>query len=59
MSTDQKTTKTKTNTQIVTQFQNVPQTNFHDQPRSSHEQDGNYPFFQQRKSKANKNHAKN
>ena len=50
-------TKTKTNTQIFTQSQNVRQPilnseNFHDQPRSSQEQKGNYPFFQQRKNNA-------
>ena len=59
-----KTTKTKTNTQIFTQNQNVPQpilnsVNFHDQPRSSQEQHRNYPFFQQRKHNANKYHTKN
>ena len=46
-----KTTKSKTNTQIFTQSQNVSQpiftsVNFHDQSRSSQEQDGNYPVFQ-------------
>ena len=59
-----KTTKTKTNTQIFTQTQNVPQSilnsvNFHDQPRSSQEQNGNYPFFQQRKNNTNKYSTKN
>ena len=59
-----KTTKTKTNTQIFTQSQNVQQpilnsVNFHDQPRSSKEPDGNYPFFQQRKNNSTKYHSKN
>ena len=58
-----KTTKTKKNTQIFAQKQNVPQpflnsVNFHDQPRSSQEQNGNYPFFQQRKNNANNYHTK-
>ena len=44
-----KTTKTKINTQIFAQSQNVSQpnlnsVNFHDQPRSSQEENGNYPF---------------
>ena len=33
--------------------------NFHDQPRSSQEQSGNYPFFQQTKNNTNKNHTRN
>ena len=54
-----KITNTKTSTQISAQSQNVPQpilnsVSFHDQPRSSQEQNGNYPFFQQRKNNANK-----
>ena len=58
-----KTTKTKTNTQIFAQKQNVPQpilnsVNFHDQPRSSQEPNGNYPFFQQRKNNASNYHTK-
>ena len=45
-----RTTKAKTNTQILAQSQNVPQpilnsVSFHDRPRSSQEQNGNYPFF--------------
>ena len=59
-----KTTKTKTSTQMFTQSQNIPQpiltsVNFQDQPRSSQEQDGNYPFVQQRKNNANKYNTKN
>ena len=51
-------------TQIFAQSQNVPQpilhsVNFHDQPRSSQEQNGNYPIFQQRKNNAKKNNSKN
>ena len=58
------TTKTKRNTQMFAQSQNVPQqflnsVNFHDQPRSSLEQNGNYPFFQQQKNNANKYYTKN
>ena len=45
-----KITKLKTNTEIIAQSQNIPQptsntVNFHDQQRSSQEQNGNYPFF--------------
>ena len=59
-----KKTKTKTNTQIFTKSQNVPQpilnsVKFHDQPRSSKEQNGNYPFCQQRKNNANKYQTEN
>ena len=47
---DQKRQKSKTNTEIFAQNQNVSQptlssVNFHNQPRSSQEQNGNYPFF--------------
>ena len=54
-----KTTKAETNTQIFAQSQNIAQptsntVHFYDQPRSSQEQNGNYPFFQQ-----NKNNTKN
>ena len=54
----------KTNNQIFAQSQNVPQmilnsVNFHDQPQSSQKQNGNYPFFQQRKNNTNKDHTKN
>ena len=59
-----KTTKTKTNTQILAQSQNAPQlilnsVNCHDQPQSSQEENGNYPFFQQRWNNTNKYHTKN
>ena len=46
-----KTTKPETNTQnFFSQSQNIPQKSsnsvkFHDQPRSSQEQNGNYQFF--------------
>ena len=63
MSTDEKRQKQR---QILKYLhsQNVPQpilnsVNFLDQPRSSQEQDGNYPFFQQRKNNANKYHTRN
>ena len=63
MSTDEKRQKQR---QILKYLhsQNVPQPilnsiNFLDQPRSSQEQDGNYPFFQQRKNNANKYHTRN
>ena len=59
-----KTTKPKTNTQILAQNQNIPQPNsnslsFYDQPQSSQKQSENYPFFQQNKNNTNKNHTKN
>ena len=50
---DQKQQKLKTNTKKFAQSQNIPQpilnlVNFLDQPRFSQEQNGKYPFFQQR-----------
>ena len=61
---DPMATKTKTNTQIFAQSQNGLQpilnsVNFHDQPLSSQEQNGNYPYFQQRRNNANKYHTEN
>ena len=38
---------------------NLKLSKFHDQPRSSQEQDGKYSFFQHRKNNANKYHTKN
>ena len=60
-------TKPKKNTQnssFFAQSQKKPQpilnsVIFHDQPRSSQDQSGNYPFFQQNKNNTNKFYTKN
>ena len=59
----QNLSKTNTQNSLFSQGQNIPQptlnsVNFHDQPRSSEEQSGSYPFFQQNKNKTNKYHTR-